>query len=101
MDKKYQNLKDFINYSKDGILSKVIAKAENKNITLFCMAKGTDIGEHTSTKEGFVFVVEGKGIFNLEGEDIKMSPGVIIFLGKDAVHSLKAEENTAFLLSLN
>jgi len=69
-------------------------------VSLFCMAKGTDISEHTSTKQGFVHVLEGKGIFNLEGKDIIMEEGVFIFMKEDAVHSLKAEENTTFLLTL-
>jgi quercetin dioxygenase-like cupin family protein len=64
------------------------------------MAKGTEISEHTSTKQGFVYVVEGKGIFNLGGENIIMSPGVFIYLKENAVHSLKAEENTSFILVL-
>ena len=64
------------------------------------MAKGTEISEHTSTKEGFVYVVEGKGTFNLEGKKITMLPGVFIFMKKSVVHSLKAVENTSFILSL-
>ena len=65
------------------------------------MAAGTDIGDHTSTKEGFVYVIEGKGTFILNGESIEMLPGTIIFMNQNAPHSLKAEENTSFLLSLN
>lgn len=91
---------DLIEYPGAGVLSKVIDKTDKLNVTLFCMAAGTDISEHTSTKQGFVYVVEGKGIFNLEGEDIEMIPGTYIYMKENAVHSLKAEENTTFILSL-
>jgi len=64
------------------------------------MAKGSEIGEHTSTKEGFIYVIEGKGIFNLKGKDITMSNGILINMNKNDIHSLKAEENTSFLLLL-
>jgi quercetin dioxygenase-like cupin family protein len=64
------------------------------------MAIRTEISEHTAKKKAFVYVIEGKGIFNLEGEDIAMAPGVLIQMDQDAVHSLKAEENTSFLLTL-
>jgi quercetin dioxygenase-like cupin family protein len=94
------NLKEQIEYPTNGVLSKVISKTEKNNLTLFSMAAGTDIGDHTSTKEGFVYVIEGKGTFVLNGEEIAMEPGKIIFMNKDAPHSLKAEENTSFLLSL-
>jgi nitric oxide dioxygenase len=100
MDKRWKSIKELVEYPKDGVLSKELFKTDKNNITLFCMAKGTEISEHTSTKQGFVFVVEGKGIFNLEGEKIIMAPNVLIFMEKNAVHSLKAEENTSFILSL-
>ena len=95
------NLKKEIEYPSNGVLSKVISKTEKNNLTLFSMAANTDIGTHTSTKEGFVYVIEGKGTFVLNEEEIEMLPGTIIFMGQNAPHSLKAEENTSFLLSLN
>ena len=36
----------------------------------------------------------------LDGRDIAMLPGVLIRMKKNAVHSLKAEENTSFPLYL-
>lgn len=65
------------------------------------MAKGTELTEHTSTREGIIYVIEGKGVFNLEGETIPMLPGTFIHMKKKAVHSLKVDENTGFLLALN
>ena len=97
MDKKINEL---IEYPENGILSKDILKNDKLDITLFCMAKGTDISNHTSTKQGFVYVVEGDGIFNLEGKEIIMSSEVFIHMNKDAIHSLKANENTSFILVL-
>lgn len=101
MNENWKNINKIIEYPEHGVLSKVIHKSGKSDITLFCMAKDTEISEHTSAKQGFVFVIEGKGVFNLEGKDIEMLSGVIIFLGNNAVHSLKADENTSFLLSLN
>jgi quercetin dioxygenase-like cupin family protein len=94
------NLRDKINYSSGGILSNVVLKNEKMDVTLFCMAEGTEISEHTSTKKGFVYVIEGKGIFNLAKENIQMLPGVFIQLDENMVHWLKAEQNTSFLLAL-
>ena len=96
----WQNIKDKIEYPKEGILSKDILNKDGLNVSLFIMAKGSEISDHTSTKKGTVYVLEGNGIFNLEGQEIKMLPGVLIYMQKNAVHSLKAEENTSFILSL-
>ncbi len=94
------DLNDSIKYPEGSVMSKVIDKNLAGDVTLFCMAAGSEMSEHTSAKEGFVYVVEGKGMFNLEGEDIVMKPGVMIFMEKDAKHSLKADENTSFILNL-
>jgi nitric oxide dioxygenase len=98
--KNHKNIKELVDYSKEGILSKQLTKTDKVDITLFCMAKGTEISEHTTTKEGFIYVVEGDGIFNLEGEDITMLPDVFIFMKRNAIHSLKVNKNTSFILSL-
>tara|TARA_B100001971_G_C18039132_1_gene456682 strand:+ start:473 stop:751 length:279 start_codon:yes stop_codon:yes gene_type:complete len=90
-----------VSYSEGGVTSKVISKGDNNQLTLFCMAEKTDISEHTSTKEGFVYVIEGSGMFNLEGEEISMKPGILIRMCRDAKHSIKAIENTSFLLFLS
>lgn len=94
------NILKLIEYPKLGILSKIITKNGKLDVTLFCMAKNTEISEHTSTKQSFVYVIEGDGIFNLEGKKIQIKSGVFIEMKENAVHSLKANKNTSFLLSL-
>lgn len=96
----WKNIKKLIEYPSSGILSKEISKNEKIDVTLFIMAKGAKLSEHTSTREGIIYIVEGKGNFILEGESIKMIPGVFIHMKSNAVHSLDAEENTAFVLIL-
>lgn len=91
---------ELIDYSEQGILSKEVFKDNKTDCTLFCMASGTEMSEHTSTKQGFVYVIEGKGVFNLQGKEIEMEQGVLIHMGANAVHSLKAVEDTSFLLIL-
>lgn len=93
--------KELIQYSEKGILSKVIVKNDKFDITLFSMTEGTQISEHTATKQGFVYVIEGEGIFSFEKEDIKMSAGVFIYLKENTIHSLKVSKDTSFILVLN
>jgi nitric oxide dioxygenase len=95
-----KNIEEMIEYPKEGILSKELLKNDKVDMGLFCMAAGTEMSDHTSVRPAFVQVVEGRGVFNLEGKDIEMKPGVVIFMDADAVHGLKAEENMAFILGL-
>jgi nitric oxide dioxygenase len=96
----FQDLKELIGYSEKGIVSKVIFKNDKLDVSLFCMAKGTALSEHTSTREAIVHVLEGKGVFGLGKENIAMLPGVIIHMKPNAKHALKANENTSFVLTL-
>lgn len=96
-----KNLFEAMEFPREGVFSKVLAKGEMSNHTLMCLAAGTDISEHTSTREASVTVLKGKGTFVLDGKDILMEPGVFIFMPKNAPHSLSASENLAILLSLS
>jgi len=95
-----KNIKEMIEYPAGGILSKEVVRSDKMDVTLFCMAAGKKISDHTSKKQGFVYVVEGDGIFTLEGKEILMRPGVFIFMEENAVHALEAIKNTSFILAL-
>lgn len=96
-----KDLNGLMEFPREGVFSKVLVKSADSNHTLMCLAKGSDISEHTSTREAAVTVLKGKGIFVLDGKKIKMKPGVFIFMPKNAPHSLSAVENLAILLSLS
>lgn len=94
-------LQDLIEYSTTGINSKVLLKDNNSQYSLFCLAAGTDIDEHTSTRNAVMTVIEGTGNLNLEGKDIALNPGVFVFMAANAPHAVQAKENLAFTLVLS
>ncbi|MFH1448662.1 MAG: cupin domain-containing protein [Candidatus Micrarchaeota archaeon] len=95
-----KDLEGVMQFPKEGIFSTVFSKTEKQNCTLMCLSAGTDIEEHTSTKDGIVLVLKGRGVFRLVNEDVKMKPGVFISMPANTPHSLKAEEDLAILLIL-
>jgi quercetin dioxygenase-like cupin family protein len=95
-----EKILDQIEYPAKGILSKELVKNNDLGVTLMCMAAGTELSEHTSTRPGTVYVIEGQGVFSLKGEAIAMVPGALIHMEANSVHALKAEANTSFLLTL-
>jgi nitric oxide dioxygenase len=92
---------DLIEYPTSGILSKVLLKDNNSQYTLFCLAEGTEIDEHTSTRNAVINVVEGTGNLKLEGKDIALAPGGFVFMPANAPHALRAKTNLAFVLILS
>jgi nitric oxide dioxygenase len=95
------SLQDLIEYPQAGILSKVLIKDNNCQYTLFCLAKDTELEEHTSTRNAAINVIEGKGTLILAGKEILLESGMFIFMPANAPHALKASENLAFLLTLS
>jgi quercetin dioxygenase-like cupin family protein len=94
-------LKDKIEYAETGILSKVLLKLPYCQYTLFCLAAGTDIAEHTSTRNAVIQMIEGQGTLTLAGQEINLEPGVFVWMPANAPHALKADVNLAFLLTLS
>lgn len=95
-----KNIRRIMSYPEGGVVSTVVSKGEKASVTLFCMAAGTEISDHTSTKDALVYVIEGTGIFMIEGEKISLNDGVFFEMKKDSVHSISAHKNLAFLLFL-
>ncbi|MEM7553144.1 MAG: globin domain-containing protein [Cyanobacteria bacterium P01_A01_bin.84] len=95
------NLQDLIEYPTNGIISKILLKDNNSQYSLFCLAAGTKIDKHTSSRNAFITVVEGTGSLNLEEKDIALAPGVFIFMPANAVHTVQGKENLAFVLALS
>ncbi len=98
---KTKDLEGLMRFPPEGVFSTVLAKGEESNHTLMCLASGTDISEHTSTREAVVTVLKGKGTFLLGKKKIKLKPGIFIFMPKNAPHALRADENLVILLSLS
>jgi len=96
----HKELYTMMEFPKEGIFSKVLSKSDSHNHTLMCLAKGTDIDTHTSTKKGVVLVLKGRGKFKLFDEIIDMNPGTFISMPEDAPHSLSADDDLAILLCL-
>ncbi|HEY9643054.1 MAG TPA: cupin domain-containing protein [Coleofasciculaceae cyanobacterium] len=94
-------LKDKIEYAETGVLSKVLLKVPSCQYTLFCLASGTDIAEHTSTRNAVLQVIEGRGTLTLDGQAIPLEPGIFVLMPANVPHALQAEENLAFLLTLS
>ncbi|WP_204153374.1 cupin domain-containing protein [Leptolyngbya sp. CCY15150] len=93
-------LNDHLNFPDAGVLSKVIWKDAVCQSSLFCLAEGTEISEHTATRNATVQVIAGSGTLTLEGKPIALEPGVFVFMAANAPHALAAATNLAFLLTL-
>ncbi len=94
-------LQDHFEYPEAGVLSKLLFKDEVCQVTLFCLASGTEIAEHTASRNATVHVIDGNGTLTLRGEDIPLKAGVFLFMPAHAPHALQATTKLAFVLTLS
>jgi quercetin dioxygenase-like cupin family protein len=82
------------------VVSKVIHKDEQLDVTVFGFDAGEGLTEHTAQRPAIVQVLSGRMRFVVEGEGIDASPGTWIHMAADTSHSLSAVEPTMMLLTL-
>ena len=90
-------LRDRIKYAEEGLRREIVMKDEQHHAILVCLTGGTCLCTHTSFEEGLIIVIEGQGLFILEGKEIALEPGVIIALPAHALHAVSATTNLALL----
>jgi quercetin dioxygenase-like cupin family protein len=95
------HLTELMTYPQTGTQSKVLLEDASCRYVLMLMAAGTNLAEHTTSRNATLQVIEGQGLLTLEGQEIKLEPGLLAFMPNKARHALKAEENLAFLLTFS
>ncbi len=95
-----KNLRNLIEFPKEGILSKTIHEAETGEADLFMIPKGGKISGHTSSRDASVFILQGEGEFLLGEAWHKVKAGDWFFMEAGLVHAINATEDLAFLLTL-
>jgi quercetin dioxygenase-like cupin family protein len=95
------HLTDLITYPQTGTQSKILLEDANCRYVLMLMATGTNLAEHNASRNVTLQVIEGQGLLTLEGQEIKLEPGLLAFMPNKARHALKAEKNLAFLLTFS
>lgn len=87
-----------INYTEQGIASRVLAKNSGGNMTLFAFDKGQALSEHSAPFDAIVMVVEGSLLLTINGELVTAKPGTIVRMPANIPHAVDAPEPAKMLL---
>ena len=100
ISKTPEDISSEIKYQEGAIISKVILKSDELNITLFAVAKGQEFSKHTTTSKAIVHIVEGTGEFMLDEKWHNFQENDYFFMEENLVHAIKAKSDFKFLLYL-
>jgi quercetin dioxygenase-like cupin family protein len=82
------------------IVSKVIHRDGQVNVTVFGLAAGEELTEHQASSAAIVQVLAGRLRFTADGEELDAGPGFWLHMAPATAHALVAVEPTLMLLTL-
>lgn len=94
------NYTDSIDYASHAIVSKVISRSKQGNITLFAFDEGEFLSEHTAPFDAVVQVLEGKVSIVIGGQEHQLSAGEAIIMPAGIAHALNALERFKMILTM-
>ena len=93
-------MKDMIDYSENGIVSKMILKEDSGNVTLFAFDKTEGLSEHSAPYDAMVQIIEGKAIISIDKKEHELSEGEFIIMPSDIPHAVKPVTRFKMLLTM-
>jgi len=94
------DLESMVEFARNGIVSKTVAKKASSDVTLFCMSTGQELSTHSASFPAIFHVLKGKGQITLGSQSYEAKPNAWIYMPKGLPHSVQATENLVFLLTL-
>ncbi len=91
-------LHSLIQETEGGIASRILAKTEGGNLTLFAFDAGQGLTTHTSPFDALVVVLEGAMTLTIAEAPVRAVPGTIVLMPANIPHALDATEATRMLL---
>lgn len=94
------NLKQSVDYSEGGIVSKQVVKNNSGNLTLFSFDKGQGLSQHTAPFDAVVQILDGEAEVILDGIPHLLKEGETIIMPANVPHALNAVERFKMLLTM-
>lgn len=94
------DLKASVGYASGAIVSKIIAKNDAGNVTLFAFDKGQILSEHTAPFDALIQLAEGSAKITIDKKDFLMSEGELIIMPANIPHAVEAVEQFKMVLTM-
>ncbi len=82
------------------VISKTLAQNDAVSVTLFAFSKGEEIGTHDSFGDAMAYVLEGTGLFTVDGVEHTCHAGEAIVMPATIPHAVYAKEDFKMLLTV-
>ncbi len=91
-------LESLITPTAHGIASRVLARTDGGNVTLFAFDAGQGLTEHTTPFDALVIVLDGVLTLTIGGAPVRATPDTIVLMPANVPHGVDAPEPARMLL---
>ncbi len=91
-------LSGLVEYAPDSVISRVLSRGPAGSLTLFAFDSGEMINEHATPCDAMALVLDGSAGFIIDGKNIQVSAGQMVFMPASVAHSIYATERFKMLL---
>ncbi len=95
---KSLDLRTFVDYARDAVVSKTLIDKKVGTLTLFSFDAGQGLSEHTAPYDAVVYIVEGEAEITLGGEPVLAREGQLVIMPAQVPHALKAKKPFKMML---
>ena len=86
------NLKDYVEYAKDSIVSKTLIEKKGGTITLFAFDQGQGLSEHSAPFDAIVQILDGEGELTIGGNIVIAKAGETVIMPANVPHAVNANK---------
>jgi quercetin dioxygenase-like cupin family protein len=95
---RVESLSDLLEVSPGAIASRVIARSSGGNVTLFAIAEGEGLSEHTTPFDALAVILEGRMRIQIAEAVVTASAGQVVRMPANVPHALQAEQPSRMML---
>jgi len=93
-------MKGLVEYARDAVVSRTIAKTRVGTMTLFAFDAGQELSEHSAPYDAFVHVLDGEAALTIGGKPVTAHAGELVVMPADVPHAVKAHKRFKMLLTM-
>ncbi|PKM51201.1 MAG: cupin domain-containing protein [Firmicutes bacterium HGW-Firmicutes-7] len=97
---KVLEMEHLVTYNEGQVVSKTLAQSKAISITLFAFDQNEEIGEHVTSGDAMVYVLDGMTEITIGGKLFNVKKGDTIVMPAGIPHSLFAKERFKMLLTI-
>jgi quercetin dioxygenase-like cupin family protein len=97
---KILQLKDQVQVAPGQVVSKTLVQNQAVSITLFAFAKDEEISTHKSDGDALVTVLEGSGLFTVNGKEHLLQAGDSLVMPAGLPHAIYADKDFKWILTV-